>query len=230
VVVKVAVSGPDWLRRRHEPLPTLLLPGPAELRRRLPFLVGGLSVIAVGTSLMVRAGLGLSPYEVLNDGISRVTPLTIGQAGIAVGVLVMLGWIPLRQRPGLGTLVNVFATGLMIDAMLLVLPVPELLVTRVAWMVAGTVGVGLGIGLYIGAGLGPGPRDGLMTGLADRGAPIWLARFGLEAVSLVVGWRLGGTVGVGTVAFAVSVPFLIQYSRRWTVAPAPVAGVADGRA
>jgi uncharacterized membrane protein YczE len=213
----VTVPVPAWLRQRHAPTPTLLWPDRSELRRRAPFLLGGLGIIALGTGLMVRAGLGLSPYEVLHDGMARVSPLTIGQAGILVGAIVMLAWIPLRQRPGLGTLANVVLTGLLIDGWLVLLPTPQALPTRLAWMLAGTVMVGLGIGLYIGAGLGPGPRDGLMTGMADRGVPVWGARLVLEASSLAVGWGLGGTVGIGTLVFALSVPFLLQYSRRWGV-------------
>ena len=221
--------GPDGapLRRGRvdvAALQTVRRPSAAELRRRLPRLLGGLGIIAFGTALMVRSELGLSPYEALHQGVSFNTPLTIGQASILVGALAMLAWIPLRQRPGLGTVVNVVGVGLMVDAWLLVPWAPTGLGPRLAVNAVGVVTIGLGIGLYIGAGLGQGPRDGLLTGLALHGVPLWVTRGVLEVSSLALGWWLGGTVGVGTVLFAVAVPFLVQYSARWTVgvaAPRP---------
>lgn len=200
--------------RRRPIVPTVLWPTGAQWRVRGPRLAVGLAVIAVGIALMVRAEMGLSPYEVLNQGVSERTPLTIGQASIIIGLGVLLLWFPLRQRPGFGTITNIVTVGLMLDAWLLVVPEPAVLWLRSVFVLLGVGLIGVGIGLYIGAGLGPGPRDGLMTGLAEFGAPVWAVRLALETAALLLGWYLGGTVGVGTVAFAVGVPFLADWSLR----------------
>jgi uncharacterized membrane protein YczE len=187
-----------------------------QLRIRVSRLTIGLVIIGVGVALMVQARLGLSPYEVLNQGLAERTPLTIGQASIVIGLVVLLAWFPLRQRPGVGTLANIIGVGLMLDAWLLVVPGPSSIVLRSLWLALGVGLVGVGIGLYLSAGLGAGPRDGVMTGLAALGFPIWAVRLALELSSLVLGWWLGGTVGIGTVAFALGVPFLAHWSlRRW---------------
>lgn len=197
---------------------TVLWPTGAQWRARAPRLVVGLAIIALGIALMVQADLGIAPYEVLNQGVSVRTPLTIGQASIVIGLGVLLLWFPLRQRPGFGTVVNILTVGLMLDAWLLVVPVPEQLWLRLTFSLVGVALIGVGIGLYIGAGLGPGPRDGLMTGLAEFGAPVWAVRLVLESSALLLGWYLGGTVGIGTVAFALGVPFLADWSlRRFSV-------------
>jgi uncharacterized membrane protein YczE len=200
--------------KRRPIVPTVLWPTRAQWRVRGPRLALGLAVIAVGIALMVRAELGLAPYEVLNQGVSERTALTIGQASIVLGLGVLLLWFPLRQRPGFGTITNIVTVGLMLDAWLLVVPEPSALWLRAVFLLAGVVCIGAGIGLYIGAGLGPGPRDGLMTGLAEFGAPVWAVRLALESSALLLGWYLGGTIGVGTVAFAVGVPFLADWSLR----------------
>ncbi|MCF6506812.1 hypothetical protein E9549_05240 [Blastococcus sp. MG754426] len=207
---------------------TVLWPTRRQLRARLPRLVVGLVVIALGIALMARAGTGLPPYEVLHQGIARRTPLTLGQASILLGLLVLVLWIPLRQVPGLGTVLNVVGVGLATDAFLAVLPEADGVLERTVFTVVGVTVIGIGIGLYIGAGLGPGPRDGLMTGLAARGMPVWAARLGLESSALVGGLLLGGTVGLGTVLFAVAVPFLAHGTLRvFTVSePAPAPGRA----
>lgn len=183
----------------------VVFPSLGELRRRLPRLVAGLVCLGVGIAMTLRAELGVSPYDVLHQGLARVTGLSVGTVVIALGAAILLLWIPLRQRPGLGTVVNTATVGLLIDATLRVLPHPEPIAWRAALLVAGTVIVALGIGLYIGSGLGPGPRDGLMTGLAARGYPLWLVRTGLELGALVSGWFLGGDVGPGTVLFAFAI-------------------------
>ena len=188
----------------------LTLPPRTELRRRLPRLLPGLVGCGVGLALMVLADLGLGPWEAFHQGVSERTGIPIGTTGILVGVLVLAGWVPLRQRPGIGTLFNVVVIGLVIDATLAVAPDAHGLVLRTALLAAGIVLVGVGSGLYIGAGLGPGPRDGLMTGLAQRGHSIRLARTVIELSALAAGWALGGTVGVGTVAFALGIGPLVQ--------------------
>src|ERR687898_3421951 len=124
---------------------------------------------------------------------------------LVVGLVILVLWIPLRQRPGLGTVLNTLTVGLVIDLAVHVMPEPDLLAARIPLLVAGIVVTGLGMGLYIGAGLGPGPRDGLMTGLAAKGFPLWAVRTVLELAALLAGWVLGGNVGVGTVAFAFSI-------------------------
>jgi uncharacterized membrane protein YczE len=217
-VVTTAAAAPAGRPGRPPIVRTVLWPTGAQWRARAPRLVVGLAIIAIGVALMVQAELGIAPYEVLNQGVSVRTPLTIGQASIVIGLGVLLLWFPLRQRPGFGTLANILGVGLMLDAWLLVVPVPQQLWLRLAFSLVGVVLVGVGIGLYIGAGLGPGPRDGLMTGLAEFGAPVWAVRLALESSALLLGWYLGGTVGFGTVAFALGVPFLADWSlRRFSV-------------
>jgi uncharacterized membrane protein YczE len=188
----------------------LVLPPRTELRRRLPRLLPGLVSCGVGLALMVLADLGLGPWEAFHQGVSERTGIPIGTTGILVGFAVLLGWIPLRQRPGIGTVCNVVLIGLVIDATLAAAPDPHGLPLRAALLTAGIVLMGVGSGLYIGAGLGPGPRDGLMTGLAERGHSIRLARTAIELSALLAGWALGGTVGVGTLAFAVGIGPLVQ--------------------
>ncbi|MBW3557142.1 MAG: hypothetical protein KY454_09450 [Actinobacteria bacterium] len=188
----------------------LTLPPVTELRPRLPRLLAGLVTCGVGFSLMVLARLGLGPWEVLHQGLSRRTGIPIGTMGIVVGFVVLLGWLPLRQRLGIGTLSNVVLIGVTIDLVLLVAPEPVGVPARVSCLLAGILAVGIGSGLYIGAGLGPGPRDGLMTGLAARGYSLRLVRTLLELSALVAGWVLGGNVGVGTLLFAVAIGPLVQ--------------------
>ncbi len=178
---------------------------------KLLALYTGLVLFGVSMALMLASGLGLGPWDVLHQGLAERMGLPIGWIVIGVGALVLLLWVPLGQRPGLGTISNVVVVGLAVDAALAVLPQPRHLVARVAFLVVGVVANGAATGLYIGAGLGPGPRDGLMTGLARRGHSIRLVRTGIELSVLAVGWLLGGTVGVGTVLYAVSIGPLAQY-------------------
>jgi uncharacterized membrane protein YczE len=162
---------------------------------------------------MVRARLGLGPWEVLHQGISNRTGVPIGTVGIIVGFLVLLGWIPLRQRLGVGTITNVVLIGVTIDVVLARTDDPSALPVRVACLVGGVVLMGLGSGLYIGVGLGPGPRDGLMTGISartDGRRSIRLVRTAIELSALAAGWLLGGNVGIGTVLFAVAIGPLVQ--------------------
>ncbi|SCG42099.1 Uncharacterized membrane protein YczE [Micromonospora echinaurantiaca] len=198
--------------------------------RRLTQLYAGLVLYGVSMALMIRSGLGLNPWDVFHQGLARGTGLSFGTVTIAVGALVLLLWIPLRQRPGLGTVSNVVVIGLVVDATLAVLPAGGPLAVRIGLLVAGIVGNGAATGLYIGARLGPGPRDGLMTGLVARrpGWSIRVVRTGIEVIVLAVGWLLGGTVGVGTVAYALAIGPLTQlFLPRFTVAePVPAPGRA----
>jgi uncharacterized membrane protein YczE len=183
-----------------------------EPRQRIPRLVAGLVLCGLGIAFMVAADLGLSPWAVLDQGISEHTGIPIGTVSIIVGALVLLAWVPLRERPGLGTVLNVLLIGITIDVALLVLDTPDTLAGRLAFLAVGAFLWGPGSGLYIGAGLGPGPRDGLMTGLAARGVgSIRLVRTGIELTALAAGWLLGGSVGLGTVAFAATIGPNVQF-------------------
>jgi uncharacterized membrane protein YczE len=170
--------------------------------RRLTRLLIGAWIFGTGDGLVVTSELGNSPWTVFSEGVSVQTPLTIGAATIATSFALLLLWIPLRQRPGLGTVVNAIVVGVAIDVAVAVVPHAPLGV-RALELLLGIGLVGVGSGLYIGAALGAGPRDGLMVGLHHRtGRPIALIRGSLEVTALAVGWVLGGTVGVGTVTFA----------------------------
>lgn len=176
-----------------------------ETRRRLPRLLAGLVLCGIAFGGIIGADLGLDPWDVLHQGIAERTGVPIGLVTTLVGFVVLFAWIPLRERIGLGTIANVFIIGTVVDRVLAVLPESNSLVTRWVLLAAGLALVGPGIGLYIGARLGPGPRDGIMTGLAARGPSIRLVRTGIELAALAAGWFLGGTVGIGTVLFAVTV-------------------------
>jgi len=189
----------------------LLLPVPADRRpARFSLLVVGLVAYGVSVGLMLRAGLGVMPWSVLDQGLSEVFGLQVGTWAIIVGAIVLLLWIPLRARPGVGTLANVVLVGLSINATLAVLPAAHTLRVQVPLLVAGIVLNGIATGAYIGAGLGPGPRDGLSTGLAARGLSLRVVRTGIEVGVLAVGWALGGVVGVGTVLYAVAIGPLVH--------------------
>lgn len=182
----------------------LLVPSFAELRRRLPPCLAGIASIGVGIGLSVRADLGLSPWDVLHQGLSDATGISIGVMVILVGFVVLLAWVPLRQKPGPGTVVNAIMIGLIADATLAVVPHVEPLAVRGALFLAALLCFGIGGGLYIGSALGPGPRDGLMTAITARGFRLWKVRTVIECSALVVGWLLGGNVGVGTVVIALT--------------------------
>ena len=172
---------------------------PAQLARLLP----GLWLFGTGDALIVLSDLGNAPWTVLAQGVALHTPLTIGIATQLIGVAVLLGWLPLRERPGIGTIGNVIVIGAAIDVMLGVLPEPSLLVTRWVALLLGVALIGVGSGLYLTANLGPGPRDGLMTGLHRVfGWPLSRVRLGIELAVLAAGAALGGVVGAGTLVFA----------------------------
>ncbi len=182
---------------------TRLVPPP--VTRRLIQLYGGLVLFGVSDAMLLMARLGVDPWDVLHQGLSRRLGLGVGTWAILVGVLVMLLWIPLHQRPGVGTLSNVLVVGSVIDLVLALIPSVHGLMARYAVMVSGVFLNGIATGAYIGAGLGPGPRDGLMVGLAARGRSIRVVRTCIELTVLVTGWLLGGTVGIGTVVYAVCI-------------------------
>ncbi|MFI9724484.1 YitT family protein [Streptomyces sp. NPDC052396] len=192
-----------------------LTTGGPRLLGRLVQLYAGLGLYGVSAALQLRAGLGLDPWDVLHQGIARHTGLSIGTVCIVVGALVLLLWIPLRQRPGLGTLSNVVVIGLAMDATLSLTPAPGSLWVRVPLLVLAVVLCGAATGLYITAAFGPGPRDGLMTGLHRRtGRSVRLVRTCIELTVLVSGSALGGSVGAGTVFYAVAIGPLSQFFLR----------------
>ncbi|SOD73261.1 uncharacterized membrane protein YczE [Jatrophihabitans sp. GAS493] len=178
---------------------------------RLGQLYVGLALYGLSSALLVRSKLGLDPWDVFHQGISRRTHVSIGVVVILVGALVLLLWIPLGQRPGLGTVSNVLIVGSALNLAIWLLPDPHALPLRLLYLSAGILLCGAATGLYIGARFGAGPRDGLMTGIAKRlGCSIRLARTCIELTVLAVGWLLGGTVGLGTVAFALCIGPLSQ--------------------
>jgi uncharacterized membrane protein YczE len=195
------------------------------MRRRLVQLYLGLVLYGFSTSLLVLSGLGLAPWDVFHQGLAKHSNLAIGTWSIIVGLAVLLLWIPLRERPGVGTVSNVVFIGGTMDVVLAHISPPHELAWRIVCLVVGVFLNGVATGAYIGAGLGPGPRDGLMTGLARRGHSIRVVRTSLEVSVVVIGWLLGGTVGVGTVLYALSIGplahvFVPFFSRGR--APAPV--------
>ncbi|MGI5351046.1 YczE/YyaS/YitT family protein [Streptomyces sp. CA-250714] len=190
------------------------------LVRRLTQLYVGLLLYGASAALMVRAGLGLDPWDVFHQGVSEHTGLSIGMVSIIVGAVVLLLWWPMRERPGLGTVSNVFLVGLSMDATLWLLPQPDALAYRIPLLLGGVVLNGAATGLYISARFGPGPRDGLMTGLHRMtGRSIRLVRTGIEVVVLVTGILLGGSAGVGTVLYALAIGPLAQFFLRFFALP-----------
>lgn len=191
--------------------------------RRLVQLYTGLTLYGVSMGLMLRAELGLEPWSVLNQGISRHTGQSIGTVTIVSGALILLLWIPLRQRPGLGTVSNVVVLGLVMDATLAWMPELDSLGARIPLLAGAVLLNGAATGLYIAADFGPGPRDGLMTGLHRRtGRPVRLVRTCIEVTVLAAGFALGGSVGVGTVVYALAIGPLAQFFlRRFAIKDAP---------
>jgi len=190
--------------------------------RRIAQLYVGLSLYGASMAFMLRAGLGLDPWDVLQQGLSLKVHHAIGTMSIVVGALVLVLWVPLRQRPGLGTVSNVVVIGLVMDVTLAAVPDQHGLIRQVIMLIGAILLCGLATGMYISADLGPGPRDGLMTGLAARtGWSIRLTRTLIEAAVLVSGWLLGGSVGIGTVAFALGIGPAAQLFLRLLAIPAP---------
>jgi uncharacterized membrane protein YczE len=203
------------------------------LARRLTQLYVGLALYGASSALLVKSGLGLEPWNVLHQGLAERTGLSIGVVLTIVGAAVLLAWIPLRQRPGLGTISNVLVIGMAMDATLALVPDAHGWTLRVGMMVAGIVLNGAATGLYIAARFGPGPRDGLMTGLHQRtGVSIRLVRTVIEFTVVATGFALGGTVGIGTLLYAVAIGPLAQLFLRVFAVPSATGGstvVATGQ-
>jgi len=189
------------------------------LPRRLLQLYVGLVTFAFGEALIVQARLGVMSWDVLHQGLTRHLGLSIGQWSIIVGALVLLLWIPMREKPGLGTVSNVVVIGASLDLFLRWVPMPTSLAWRVGWLLLGIVINGIATAAYIGARLGPGPRDGLMTGLVRlTGRPVGVIRTGIEVSVVVIGYLLGGNLNVGTMLFVLTIgPIVHVFLPRLTV-------------
>ena len=196
---------PSAARRLFLPLPN------DRLVQRIARCIAGLALFGAGISCFITAELGLAPWDIFHQGIENKTGIPIGIVIEITGVFILLLWIPLRERLGLGTLLNAIEIGLVVFLIGDHLPHPDLMVWRVALMLLGLIAVGLGSGLYIGAGLGAGPRDGLMLGLSKRGISVRIARTTIELTVLAAGLALGGTIGIGTVAFTFGIGPLVQF-------------------
>jgi uncharacterized membrane protein YczE len=187
-------------------MPAVLSPMPRDVRgRRFAQLAAGLVLYGVSASMLVLAALGLDPWDVLHQGLSRQLGLGIGTWTLIVSFVVLGLWWPLPQRPGVGTVANAVAVGLVMNVVLGTFDTPHALAPRVALLLGGVVLNGIATGMYIGAGMGPGPRDGLTTGIAARGHSIRVVRTAIEVTVLVAGFALGGTVGIGTLLYAVAI-------------------------
>lgn len=190
-------------------------------------LLAGLVLFGLALAMLVKADLGLDPWNVLHQGVSRQTGLSLGAVTVLSSVVLLLAWIPLRERPGLGTVANALLVGPVLDLGLRLFPQAEGLAWQAAFLGMAILGTAIATGLYVGAGWGPGPRDGLMTGLAARGIPVFAARAGIELSALAVGWALGGSVGVATVLFGASIGPLVHRVLPWLAMPARGRCVCD---
>lgn len=190
----------------------MFLPLPSDrLVERVARCMAGLALFGLGISMFITSELGVAPWDVFHQGFGRKVGISTGIVIEMTGVVILLLWIPLRERMGLGTLLNAIEIGLVVFLIDDHLPHSDLLVVRGAYLLGGLLSIALGSGLYIGAGLGSGPRDGLMLGLSKRGISIGVARTGIEMTVLVVGILMGGTIGVGTVAFTFGIGPLVQF-------------------
>lgn len=204
---------------------------PAMMIRRLAQLYVGLAFYGLSMAMMVRSDLGLNPWDVFHQGVGERTPLSFGTVVIITGAIILLLWIPLRQRPGIGTISNMIVIGLAADLGLWLIPNIESLTARIAMLVAGILLNGAATSAYIGTGLGPGPRDGLMTGLAARtGWPIGFVRTGIELTVLALGWLCGGTAGIGTILYAVAIGPIVHATLAFFTIPRAKADDSDPNA
>jgi uncharacterized membrane protein YczE len=191
------------------------------MTRRIAQLLVGLFAYGIAIALMVRAAIGVSPWDVLSQGVSLHTGLPFGLVTNLIGVVVLLLWIPIRQKPGIGTVANVLLIGPSAQLGLWLLPEQTDLLTRILLFAGGLALLAIATGLYIGARFGPGPRDGLMTGIHHRfGWRIWIVRTAIEATVLVIGWLLGGNVGIGTLAFALLIGPMVNVTIPLLLVPA----------
>jgi len=188
--------------------------------RRIPQLLIGLFLYGVAIAMMIRAGLGVSPWDVLSQGVSLQTGIPFGLVTNLIGLVVLLLWIPIREKPGIGTVLNVLLIGPSAEIGLWLIPAQTELWAQILLFAGGLTLLAIATGLYIGARFGPGPRDGLMTGIHRRfGIRIWVVRTTIEVIVLAIGWVLGGTVGLGTVAFALLIGPMVNYTLPWLRTP-----------
>lgn len=180
-------------------------------------------LFGLALAVLVKANLGLDPWNVFNQGVSRRFGWTLGEITVVTSILLLLAWLPLHQRPGIGTVANALVVGPVLDQGLKLIPPPHQPAAQAVFLVVAILATALATGLYVGAGWGPGPRDGIMTGLAARGIPVLVARAAIELTVLAIGWALGGSVGLATVLFAVSIGPLVSRSLPiLALPPAPV--------
>jgi uncharacterized membrane protein YczE len=197
------------------------------MTRRVAQLLIGLFLYGIAIAMMVRAAVGVAPWDVLTQGISKQTGIPFGWVTNIVGLLVLLLWIPIRQKPGIGTVLNVLLIGPSAQLGLMVLPEVTVLWQQVLVFGGGLLVLAIATGLYIGARFGPGPRDGLMTGIHKRwGLPIWAVRTAIEVTVLAIGWLLGGNVGLGTIAFALLIGPMVNKTLPWLRVPEKVDAAA----
>ncbi|MCU1471474.1 MAG: hypothetical protein JWQ39_2623 [Glaciihabitans sp.] len=192
------------------------------MTRRIAQLLVGLFLYGIAISMMVQASIGIAPWDVLSQGVSKQTHIPFGFTTNLIGLVVLLFWIPIRQKPGIGTVLNVLLIGPSAQLGLTLIPVQHILWVQIALFVFGLLLLSVATGLYIGARMGPGPRDGLMTGIHRRtGWRIWIVRTAIEVIVLLIGWALGGNFGVGTIAFALLIGPLVHFTMpRLLVPPA----------
>ena len=183
-----------------------------EILSRMPQLLLGLFFCGFGLAFTIEANLGLNSWDVFHDGFTKLVNVKIVVAGVITGFILLLGWIPLKQVPFIGTIINILTIGNVIDLTMLYLPAPELMYVRHLYLYFGTIVFAMGVGLYIGAGLGPGPRDGIMTGISKLGPSIRVTRIGIDFSAFMLGVLLGGSYGYGTVVMVLSVGPIVQYS------------------
>lgn len=184
---------------------------PERLLRRSVQLLAGLLLYGLGIAMLLRGELGTAPWDVLTTGLITHIPISFGMMTVLVSAIVLLCWIPIRERPGIGTVLNALLVGPAADLGLLLFPETDALWVRILYLVGGVLVIGAATGVYIGSRFGPGPRDGLMTGLHRvTRLPIWIVRTGLEVTVVAIGWLLGGAVGIGTVVFALTIGPLCQ--------------------
>jgi len=180
--------------------------------KRLPQLMFGLFLCGFGLAFTIEANLGLNSWDVFHDGFSKLINVKIGFAGVVTGFILLLGWIPLKQKPFIGTILNILTIGNVIDLTMFYLPSPEEMLYKISFLVFGTFCFAIGVGVYVGSGLGPGPRDGIMVGISRLGPSIRTTRIGIDFTAFILGVLLGGSFGLGTIFMVISVGPIVQYA------------------